>query len=473
MKGHTPAPDRSVTTLSCDVIVAGAGPAGSVLAALLAGWGRDVVLLHRPGPLSGVEEETLVPSASGLLARLSLLDLVRERSFFGTPRAARVWGKDAIEWREGGDEERGFKVERATFDRELREMARQRGVRVIEGASALAPLEAGDVRIALADGNEAMYRTCVAVAACGRNMSDSLASAEIEEELPAMLAFTARITRPREAADATVIEAVSEGWLWWLPLSNGSVAVTLFADRDEVKERGQEEVWQSALHAAIGPARSCDAPPERGTLASPRLRTSSSRVLLAGDAASSIDPLSSQGLEKALASAEHCALCANTLLEGRVDAALVFAHQRAWERRLYRAHKSDTLAFYRREQRFSGAPFWRARHAIRDERLDVARSPLPSRLRPHPEIESAPALVRRGSSLEEVRGWRRAGSDEAIAQVGALSVGALLESCTPRATLEEALARAARHPELCALSPRIVAQALAELVERGLIVGLP
>jgi len=270
-----------------------------------------------------------------------------------------------------------------------------------------------------------------------------------------------------------VIEAVREGWLWWLSLRDGSASVTLFADRDEVKERGRDELWRTAIAAAIGPARDCDALPHQGTPATARLRASAPDVLLAGDAASSIDPLSSQGLEKALASAEHTALCANALLEGRIEPGSIFAHHRAWERRLWRAHKAETLAFYRREQRFSESPFWRARHAVRDERLDRPRGRLPARFGPHPDLETAPALRRRGVTLEAVPGWRRRGADEALAQLGALPIGALIESCTPSASLEEALSRSAKHAQLSALSPRAVAWAVHELLDEGFLVESP
>ena len=427
---------------SCDALVVGAGPAGSVAAAQLAAAGRDVVLLDRPGPPPGMDEETMVETATGVLARLGILDLARRHGGDGASRHGLVWGTSELV----GRETRGLQVERRAFDEALRERAR--AVRV--------------------DGEATSCRGRVVVVATGRS-----APASIEAELPATLAFTARIDRPGAGARASVIEAVREGWLWWLALRTGGAAVTLFADREEVRETGREELWRRATGAALGPARGCEALPRQGTDATARLRACEEGDLLAGDAASSLDPLSSQGLEKALASGEHAALCANALLEGRLDTALVRAHHAAWERRLWRAHRAETLAFYRRERRFADAPFWRARHAVRDERLDRPRAALPARFAPHPELEGAPALRRRGASLESVPGWRRRGGDEPLAQIGALPVGALIESCTPSATLEEALARSARHAQLSALSPRAVAWAVHELLDEGLLVESP
>ena len=54
-------------------------------------------------------------------------------------------------------------------------------------------------------------------------------------------------------------------------------------------------------------------------------------VLLVGDAASTIDPLSSQGLAKALASADAGACAVQTMLERPDLRGLVLQHQQQWE----------------------------------------------------------------------------------------------------------------------------------------------
>ena len=83
-----------------------------------------------------------------------------------------------------------------------------------------------------------------------------------------------------------------------------------------------------------------------------------------GDAASTVDPLSSQGLEKAFASAADAALTLDAVLANAHDAAAedeLRARRRAWERRLFRTHAARTLAYYARETRFGDRPFWRRR----------------------------------------------------------------------------------------------------------------
>src|SRR6185436_8954790 len=96
---------------SCEVLVSGAGPAGAVLATILARAGRDVVLVHRAGPES-VVEETIVPSARPLLARLGLLGLLDAPEFRGTKRSGRVWGTNEVVTHAHDETLRGFKVAR-------------------------------------------------------------------------------------------------------------------------------------------------------------------------------------------------------------------------------------------------------------------------------------------------------------------------------------------------------------------------
>ena len=139
--------------------------------------------------------------------------------------------------------ERGYKVERPVLDADLRDLARQNGVRVLEGRAATR-VEAG------VDG---IGSRCLVVAT-GKWTGSRIVSAVVEDSLPATVALSA-ILENAGAADATVIEAVAEGWLWWLPMRSGRVCVSLFCDLAELRARGRESLWRSALAEARGPAR--------------------------------------------------------------------------------------------------------------------------------------------------------------------------------------------------------------------------
>ncbi|MBI5364743.1 MAG: NAD(P)/FAD-dependent oxidoreductase [Planctomycetes bacterium] len=463
-----------MTLERADVVIAGAGPAGSVLAALVARPARRVVLLHRPGAGSGVLAETVVGSAAPLFERLGLVDVVGRLGFQGAARHGAIWGAGDLAWRRLASAERGYKLEREAFDSALRERARAGGVEIVEDASARAPWGAPRVRAdrerarsavdELARGApgeaELAFDARVVVAAAGRTMPETLVDARVVAELPATIALNARVPDAGELADATSIEAVPEGWWWWIPLQRGGASVTLFVDRGELGARGRDALWRSAREHARGPCRGAPAAFERGTTAAPRLVETRADVLLVGDAASCVDPLSSQGVEKALASAEHAARCVNALLEGKLARAEVLAHRRAWERGLFEAHARSTLAFYAAERRFEGAPFWAKRHALAKTAAAARALPMPERVRPNPELEPAHVLVPSGDALAALPGQRVRGNDDAHAEFHGAPVDALLACCAGGVAFDEFLARARLDPALCTRSPSVVREAL-------------
>lgn len=349
---------------SVDVAVIGAGPAGATAAAALAGAGLKVALLHRDGPRAGAAEETLVPAARRVLERSGALECVELLGFHGRARHASVWSEPVLRVRDEREGERGFQVERRTFDAALRERAARAGAQLVEVGQVTIDERGREVHARTADAGELMIQTRAVIVATGRATPDSLAHLATVVELPATLALSTTLSVQHELAHTNVIEAVREGWLWWLPLADGRVELTLFCDREEERSVGREALWSAALRGAVGPAREVQARPERGTLATARLRASSAPILVCGDASCALDPLSSQGLETALASAQHAAHCARSVVEGRSELAFAALERRAWDARLWHAHRRQTTEFLRSEGRFVDAPFWRARQAL-------------------------------------------------------------------------------------------------------------
>lgn len=459
-------------TRELDLLVVGAGPAGSLCAALCAEQGLDTLLVHRPARRHpGLSHETLVPAAVELCARHGLAEMLLREGFLEPLRHGTVWGEDVLRWRapdpRHGSRGHGAKVAREVFDEHLREHALRRGAVIDEGGRVVAQ---GDrIRLERADGTVEELAPRVRVCAVGRT-ADAFVPCDLREDLPATLAVTLPAVAPGDFADATVIEAVRAGWLWWIPRSDGTVELTLFCDREELASTGREALLCEALASARGPARTVNAgevsPTREGSVATVAFRRAhDERWLLIGDAASTIDPLSSQGLEKALSSGEHGALCARELLAGDVAPELVREHAWSFELGLYLAHLDRTRATYASETRFTGEPFWRARSRL------VGSPPLPGRTRPAPDLRRGPTLVRRGQRLCEARGFRLA-DGRTVSSLGTVSIDALLalhEDGTR--TLEELCRRAPSRPELRSLTPRTLAVCLTELVRLGLLVG--
>src|SRR5262249_47619054 len=128
---------------------------------------------------------------------------------------------------------------------------------------------------------------------------------------------------PLEDGTHTLVESYANGWAWSVPVSAGRRFVTVMLDPtvSDVPGRGALDIAyhaelarMSSLRALVdGAARAgspwgCDATPYSAS------RVSDDGLLLVGDAASFVDPLSSFGVKKALASAWLAAVVVHTAL---------------------------------------------------------------------------------------------------------------------------------------------------------------
>lgn len=120
-----------------DVIIAGAGPAGSTTAALLAQQGWDVLVLERETFPRFHVGESLLPAALPAMARIGLeppaetLLFKRGAEFIceATGRSAAFDFAEALD----GPPRHAWHVERATFDTQVRDAARDNGATVEHG----------------------------------------------------------------------------------------------------------------------------------------------------------------------------------------------------------------------------------------------------------------------------------------------------------------------------------------------------
>jgi flavin-dependent dehydrogenase len=335
-----------------DVIVVGAGPSGSVTAALLARlghlveiWERESFPRHRIG-------ESLPPRTIALLTHLG----------FDTPGFAvmeghtSIWGS-AEPHRAVFENAHGLQVERDRFDEML---LRQSGVAVQFGRSATGFLRDGQ-RISGVRSSAGDVRCRFVVMATGP-VGPGKASRDLKQS--AIYGYWRNSRHPEGSqANDTIIEAFPDGWVWSLRLSSGARNVTVLFDKGGLRyeEAIQKTTFVRGLIESadlIAKPTGCDASWQRTEVfAQPGM-------LRVGDAASVIDPLSSQGVYKALCSAVTAATVINTCLEKPEMESAALDFYNAEERRAYDGYSAGGVASFRAEQRWPDQPFWKTRHSL-------------------------------------------------------------------------------------------------------------
>src|SRR5262249_4132637 len=131
---------------------------------------------------------------------------------------------------------------------------------------------------------------------------------QIHDQLMAVVAFG---ERANTANSATVVEASPDGWWYCATLPQGHIVAALFSDSDLIKRDSLHRLhsWAERLsQTQLASTFACGFRPSTSlyvTSAATAIleRTAGARWLAVGDAAYSIDPLSGQGLMKALDSA--------------------------------------------------------------------------------------------------------------------------------------------------------------------------
>ncbi|HVR44317.1 MAG TPA: NAD(P)/FAD-dependent oxidoreductase [Thermoanaerobaculia bacterium] len=332
-----------------DVVVIGAGPAGSILAAILARRGADVVLADRDRfPRDKVCGEFLSWDAIPILDRLGLTGEIDRLGATRITRCRIASGEAAAEIPLPA---RARGISRLRFDALLLENARRCGAHVLEGWSvdAVGRTPHGQrVELTSAGGGRAALDAPVVAGAWGRwgRLDLRLGRAFTRARRDRWLGFKRHYAAGATDPDAIELHAFPGGYLGAQMIEEETSNVCgLVHQRALAGLRGGWSEMAERLRARGGAlARLFSLPPaQEGFLASEPLIFRGKEpvhegLFLVGDAAGLIDPLTGNGMAMGIQSA---ALAAGPILEAldpaRRRAALesyAGAHRRMFVRRL-------------------------------------------------------------------------------------------------------------------------------------------
>jgi len=262
----------------------------------------------------------------------------------------------------------GWHLDRVRFDRMLLESAATTGAHVYSGArmEAWQREESGIwVLRTQINGESSCLRAKLLIDATGR--SSKLGSGlgvrkQVCDRLISLAAFTsnASTSDPR-----TLIEACQDGWWYFAPLPNGRAASTFFTDSD-LLPRGMDHLrqfWKNRLAetrliSAVMPVDE-DLSLFAVSCATTKLDHAAGDGWLAvGDAAQSYDPLSGQGVMRALTSGIAAADAIARRRSGDIHAFNVFGMDTNLQ---FERYQADCALYYARESRWADSVFWRRR----------------------------------------------------------------------------------------------------------------
>ena len=326
-----------MTSLDAEVIVVGAGPAGSTTAALLAGAGRDVLVLDKATfPREKACAEFLSPGVEDVLARVGSLARVERVAPARPP---------GIEIRRGDDRHlvlyenrRALGVRRSVFDAALLEHAVAEGARLLHARATRALVEDGRVTgVEVRHGGvERRLRAALVVGADGLHsvVARSLAL-DLPPRWPQRLGLVARyaVGTPLGAAEMHV---GARAYCGLTPVDDGlvtaSLVVGLGAKPSGIASSRFFELGLSRLTGAGGAldgAARIEPVRGLGPLAR-RVRRSAGRgYVLVGDAAGFLDPFTGEGVYRAVAGAELAAAAIDRALRTPERHAVDYERMRA------------------------------------------------------------------------------------------------------------------------------------------------
>jgi geranylgeranyl reductase family protein len=377
MSSTTPPPS------SCDVLVVGAGPAGSACAQQLARAGFDVLLVDQHTfPRDKVCGDGLIPDAHTAFGRLGVHREVMQAAQRAThvgciaPRGGRVDvpGRLAV-------------LPREVLDDILRRAALRAGARWVAPARFEAPLLDGNERVAgarlkLADGTRHDVRAAWTVLATGAVPAALIAAGVCQRRTPSGVALRGYVRNPAMVGRITALEVMwhkrmSKGYGWIFPCPNGvfNIGVGLAHSHDDgpMADVNLRQMFDRFCEVHAPAAELVAGGEQLGPLKGAPLRCSLegarfSRpgLLVTGEAAGSTYAFTGEGIGKAM---ETGILASETIAEAR-DTLLTDAQARVRYEAALAALK-PRFDLYERANRVNEHPWladlviWRARRSPR------------------------------------------------------------------------------------------------------------
>lgn len=346
-------------TRATQVIIVGRGPAGAACALALARAGVDGISLMKRGEPYAHQAaigESIPPEARRLLDHLGLWEAFLQEGHEPCLGSCSTWGGDTLGYNDYllNPQGSGWHLDRRRFDAFLCRQAEKAGVTTLQGGN---------------DDPASLAR--FVVDATGRSSAFARQQGARQVTLDRLTFVYGFFDLPpsRPNSRLTFLEATRDGWWYAAAIPGHRMAVAFASDADYIRDAGlgRESQWNRAafatrqIAACLGGATFIAASLVSRVVSSFLLdRVAGARWLAVGDAASCFDPLSAQGIYKALADGIAGADAITSALATGSD--LGTDYQQAVEF-CFAEYLANRNYFYGLERRWPDSPFWQRRQA--------------------------------------------------------------------------------------------------------------
>lgn len=363
----------------CDVVILGGGPAGMATALSLLKYDAAlrVVVIERSGYDHLRIGETLPPNAGPLLEQLEVWSTFIQTGHLPAYGTSAAWGSSTIHTNESffymyGN---GWHLDRCTFDALLAQMAIQRGATVYLHTRFLGcqrlPDESWDLTVRSQESAPIQLNSRFVVDATGRLASFSRqqgAKRTIYDELAGVAVLFK--TGADMVDTCALVETCPSGWWYSALLPAGRMVAMFMSDADTIRRnqlkdpanwldraRQMEHTW-----ARLQRAEPVMRPFTHAAYTQILNPVGGAGWLAVGDAASTFDPLSGQGIYQALQSGIYASYAILDWMKGQPAALERYV---ALQSASFQQYFFTWRNYYAREQRWSESNFWKHRHNMR------------------------------------------------------------------------------------------------------------
>jgi len=354
---------------SFDVVIIGAGIAGSLLTKLLSAASLNVLLIDNSKPPPLKLAESLPDTVNPMLERLGISHLLHTPLHKPSSGYNILWGNETLSEKsfDHTQNQSGWKVDKSALIADI-QASSPYGSLIKNTINKVSPSATG-FNLSIGPAHD-MVKTRFIVDTSGRRAWLTKQLSIGNHKFDQLLAFVVNVPRKQHPhiKHPVFVEAMNHGWGLVSKINDKENLLALFTNRqaDNFNQYKKLPQWHNLCQHSHYfkhfipnnnnyPVHSVDA---NSRIAN---RLYGENWLLAGDAAMSFDPLSSHGMTTAMYMAEKASVAIVQYFNGAPEYLKQYAKQMTG---IYNSYLNELVSYYQRETRWPEANFWRSKQRI-------------------------------------------------------------------------------------------------------------